>query len=89
MFPFETVNWSRHPPYHHKITLGRGNDHHNDAFDINATSEKPPASISQPTIEKDQEEIDQDYYHDYYEQEQDYPGENFFVSFYELHKALK
>ena len=38
IFPYETFNWSRHPPHHHKITFGQGNDNTDVTFDTNITS---------------------------------------------------
>ena len=38
IFPYETFNWSRHPPHHHKITFGQGNDDTDVVYDTNITS---------------------------------------------------
>ena len=38
MFPFERLNWSRHPPFYHKTLLGQGNDSADVEFDTITTA---------------------------------------------------
>ena len=40
MFPYETINWSRHPPNYHKISFGQGNDNTDVVFDSISTTER-------------------------------------------------
>ena len=65
-FPFKTVNWAKHPPFH-KISLGSGNDGSATAaaafIDMNATSSNGIAQESQMPL-PDEEDY---YYDDYYD----------------------
>lgn len=60
--PFD--NWSLRK---HKISLGRGNDHHTDAFDINANYYEPTTTASpeeEPSLDEDYYQEESDDYHD-------------------------
>ena len=67
-FPFKTVNWAKHPPFH-KISLGSGNDGSATAaatafIDMNATSSNGIAQESQMPLSNEEDYYYDDYYDD-------------------------
>jgi hypothetical protein len=51
IFPYETINWSRHPPHNHKITFGQGNDNADVVYATNITSRSSKDIIESNNVE--------------------------------------